>query len=214
MNIPFLTTLNSVIQHSWNAFRKRDPTDEYKEDYYPSSTGVYSAFAPYKRRFTAVGERNIVNTIYNRIAVDTADIRIMHAQLDKNNMYSATIDSRLNRCLTYSANVDQTGRQLIQDIVMSMFDEGVVAVVPVDTDIDPENTEAYDILSLRTAEIVEWFPQDVKVRLYDEQDGDKKEIILPKKMVAIMKKHVKNRTVSTCIIYLLLFIRLTNFGKI
>ena len=131
------------IQRGWNAFRNRDPTIEY------SDTGLGYAYRPDRVRFTRGNERSIVTSVYNRIALDVAAINIQHVQLDDNNRFTSVVESGLNSCLNLEANIDQTGRAFVQDIVMSMFDEGCVAVVPVDTTQDPEITDSYDILSMR-----------------------------------------------------------------
>ena len=172
------------LQHAWNAFRNnRDPTEQAK----PPVFRYASSNRPDRPRLTRGNERSIVTAIYNRIAVDTAAVQIRHVRLDDNERYTETIRSGLNDCLTIDANTDQTGRQLIQDAVMSMFDEGCVAIVPTDTDINPNITGGYDILSLRTGKITQWMPEDVKVLIYNEQKGIKEEIVVPKKTVAIVE---------------------------
>lgn len=168
------------LQHAWNAFLNRDPTD-YR-DY-----GVSSYYRPDRPRITRGNEKTIISAIFNRIALDTTSIDIFHARLDENGRYTEQIASGLNECLTLNANIDQTGRALIQDIVMSMMDEGVVAIVPVDTTIDPTVSGSYDINSLRTGRIREWRPEHVRVELYNDKTGRKEEIILPKKSVAIVE---------------------------
>ena len=169
------------IQRGWNAFRNRDPTTEYRD------TGLGYAYRPDRVRFTRGNERSIVTSVYNRIALDVAAINIQHVQLDDNNRFTSVVESGLNSCLNLEANIDQTGRALVQDIVMSMFDEGCVAVVPVDTTQDPEITDSYDILSMRTGKILEWKPRHVKVRVYNDRTGMKEDILLPKKQVAIIE---------------------------
>ena len=169
------------IQRGWNAFRNRDPTIEY------SDTGLGYAYRPDRVRFTRGNERSIVTSVYNRIALDVAAINIQHVQLDDNNRFTSVVESGLNSCLNLEANIDQTGRAFVQDIVMSMFDEGCVAVVPVDTTQDPEITDSYDILSMRTGKILEWKPRHVKVRVYNDRTGMKEDILLPKKQVAIIE---------------------------
>ena len=169
------------IQRSWNAFRNRDPTTEYRD------TGLGYAYRPDRVRFTRGNERSIVTSVYNRIALDVAAINIQHVQLDDNNRFTSVVESGLNSCLNLEANIDQTGRAFVQDIVMSMFDEGCVAVVPVDTTQDPEITDSYDILSMRTGKILEWKPRHVKVRVYNDRTGMKEDILLPKKQVAIIE---------------------------
>ena len=169
------------IQRGWNAFRNRDPTTEYRD------TGLGYAYRPDRVRFTRGNERSIVTSVYNRIALDVAAINIQHVQLDDNNRFTSVVESGLNSCLNLEANIDQTGRAFVQDIVMSMFDEGCVAVVPVDTTQDPEITDSYDILSVRTGKILEWKPRHVKVRVYNDRTGMKEDILLPKKQVAIIE---------------------------
>ena len=170
------------IQHAWNAFLNRDPTDNYKYIGGPSY-----GYRPDRVRFTRGNERSIVTSVYNRIALDAAAIDIKHVRLDKNDRYESTIQSGLNSCLSREANMDQTGRAFIQDVVMSMIDEGCVAIVPVDTMFDPNTTNSYDILTMRTGKIIEWYPEHVKVRLYNERNGQKEEVILLKRTVAIIE---------------------------
>lgn len=174
--------LTDRIQHAWNAFLNRDPTD-----YYKNIGGPSYGYRPDRVRFTRGNERSIVTSVYNRIALDAAAMDIKHVRLDKNDRYESTIQSGLNSCLSREANMDQTGRAFLQDIVMSMMDEGCVAIVPVDTVLDPNITNSYDILSMRTAKIVEWYPEHVRLRLYNERNGQKEEIILPKRTVAIVE---------------------------
>ena len=162
-------------------FLNRDPTDYYRE------VGSGYSYRPDRVRFTGGNERSIVTSVYNRIALDTASINIVHARLDEDNRYSETIDSALNRCLTKDANIDQTGRGFIQDVVMSMLDEGCVAIVPVDTSVNPKQSGAYDILSMRTAKIIQWYPQHVKVRVYNDKTGMKEDLTLPKSFVCIIE---------------------------
>ena len=169
------------IQRGWNAFRNRDPTTEYRD------TGLGYAYRPDRVRFTRGNERSIVTSVYNRIALDVAAINIQHVQLDDNNRFTSVVESGLNSCLNLEANIDQTGRAFVQDIVMSMFDEGCVAVIPVDTTQDPEITDSYDILSMRTGKILEWKPRHVKVRVYNDRTGMKEDLLLPKKQVAIIE---------------------------
>lgn len=175
-------TFGSRLKHAWNAFvNNRDPTASYRD-----IGGGYS-YRPDRPRLTRGNERSIVTSVYNRIALDVAAINIQHCKLDENGRLLSTMDSKLNKCLTLEANLDQTGRAFIQDAVMSMLDEGCVAIVPVETTANPETTESYDILNLRTAKIFEWFPQHVRVRLYNERTGQKEDIMLPKKNVAIVE---------------------------
>jgi len=173
----FLTRL----KHGWNAFLSRDPTSHLTD----VGQGYY--YRPDRARFTRGNEKTIVTSVYNRIALDVASIKIEHVRLDENNRYIETIMSGLNECLTLDANIDQTGRALIQDVVMSMFDEGVVALVPTDTTFDPNVTNSYDIHSMRTGKIVQWYPKHVKVEVYNENTGKKEEIIVPKNTVSIIE---------------------------
>ena len=168
------------LRHGWNAFMNRDPT--YAQDLGPS---YY--YRPDRPRFTRGNERSIVTSVYNRIALDASAITIQHVRLDENGRFLSTIDSDLNKCLTLDANIDQTGRAFLQDAVMSMLDEGCVALVPVETDVDPNDTDSYKIFSIRTGKIVEWRPQHVKVRVYDERTGRKEDITLSKSSVAIVE---------------------------
>ena len=168
------------LRHGWNAFMNRDPT--YRQDLGPS---YY--YRPDRPRFTRGNERSIVTSVYNRIALDVSAISIQHVRLDENGRFLSTIDSDLNKCLTLDANIDQTGRAFLQDAVMSMLDEGCVALVPVETDVDPNDTDSYKIFSIRTGKIVEWRPQHVKVRVYDERTGRKEDITISKSSVAIVE---------------------------
>ena len=174
-------TLGSRLRHAWNAFRNRDPTEQFKD----IGASYYSR--PDRVRLTRGNERSIVTSIYNRIAIDVASIDIKHCRLDDNERFVSEIDSNLNSCLTLEANIDQTARAFRQDIVMSMFDEGCVAIVPVDTTLDPNKTNSYDILSMRTGKILEWYPQHVKVRVYNEKTGRKEDITVPKSTVGIIE---------------------------
>lgn len=180
-----MASFGERLMHAWNVFRnKRDPAELNGN---PVSLGYSSSSRPDRPRFSRGHDRSIVTAVYNKIAVDVASVNIKHVRLDDNGRYHETIFSSLNDCLTMEANVDQTGRQLIQDIVMSMLDEGCVAVVPVDTDINPRITGGYDILSLRTGKITQWYPDSVKVLLYNEAKGMKEEVIVPKKTTAIIE---------------------------
>ena len=176
-------TLTSRLKRAWNAFtNNRDPTDIQ----YPSA-GMGYVYRPDRVRFTRGNERSIVTSVYNRIAMDVAAITIKHCRIDKNGRYIEDIKSGLNDCLTVESNIDQTGRSFIQDVVMSMFDEGSVAIVPVDTSFDPRNSSSYDILSMRTGQILEWYPAHVKVRVYNDRTGKKEDLVLPKRSVAIVE---------------------------
>ena len=173
------------LQHGWNAFIGRDPTENYSYKNY----GTSYSLRPDRFRFTRGNERSIITSVYNRLAVDAAAIAILHAKLDENDRFVETKESNLNDCLTVSANKDQTGRAFLQDVYMSMLDEGCVAIVPVDTTLDPSVTDSYDISSLRTGKVVQWYPDYVKVSLYNDQQnkGTQEEIILPKKYVCIVE---------------------------
>ena len=173
--------IGSRLKHAWNAFMNRDPT----EVDYDSGPAYY--YRPDRPRLTRGNERSIVTAVYNRIALDVSDIDIRHVRLDENGRYIEDIDSGLNNCLTVEANIDQTGKAFIQDVVMSMLDEGCVAIVPVDTTLNPKVTGSYDINSMRTGKIIQWYPQHVKVNLYNEKTGRKEEVTLPKSMVAIIE---------------------------
>lgn len=173
--------IGSRLKHAWNAFLNRDPTNYYR------NIGTGYAYKPDRIQLSRGNERSIITSVYNRIALDAAAISIQHVRLDKNGRFLNAMESGLNNCLTLSANIDQTGRAFIQDVVMSMMDEGCVAIVPVDTTDNPEETGAYDVDSMRVGKILEWYPKHVKVRVYNENIGLKKDIILPKDMVAIIE---------------------------
>jgi hypothetical protein len=174
-------SIGSRLKSAWNAFRNRDPTYNY------ANIGTGYTYRPDRVRFTRGNERSIVTSLFNRIAIDAANVNIRHCRLDENERFIEVIDSNLNRCLSLEANVDQTGRAFIQDAVMSMLDEGCVALVPVDTTINPEVSGSYDILSMRTGKILEWYPQHVKVRVYNDRTGRKKDIRISKKAVSIVE---------------------------
>ena len=169
------------LQHGWNAFMNKDPTRNYYD------TGPGYSYRPDRPRLTRGNERTIVTSIFNRIALDVASLNITHCKVDENGRYVSSIDSSLNNCLNLEANLDQTGRAFIQDVVISMFDEGCVAVVPVDTSIDPEVSGSYNVESMRTGKILEWYPKHVKVRVYNENTGIKEDIKLPKSSVSIIE---------------------------
>lgn len=174
-------SLRSRFKKAWNIFRNKNPA----EDYVDIGPGYYYN-RPGRTRLTRGNEHSIVNAIYNRIAIDVAAVDIQHVRLDEEGRYHETIDDGLNQCLTLEANIDQTGRAFIQDVVMSLCDEGVVAMVPVDFDDNPEAVSC-DILSLRTGKIVEWYPRHVRVRLYNEEIGNYQEVTLPKQLVGIVE---------------------------
>lgn len=180
--------IGSRFKKAWNAFTKnRDPTDNAFYPRQTQSVGMGYVYRPDRVKFSRGNERSIVTSVFNRIAMDIAAIAIKHCRIDENGRYTEDIRSGLNECLNLEANIDQTGRAFIQDVVMSMFDEGAVAIVPVDTTSDPTISTSYDILSMRTGKIVEWFPKHVKVRVYNDRTGHKQDIVLPKKSVAIVE---------------------------
>lgn len=173
--------IGSRLKRAWNAFTNRDPTVQYK------SVGPGYSLRPDRPRLSRGNEKSIVNSIFNRIALDAAAIDIKHCKLDENKRYLEDIDSGLNDCLNLSANIDQTGRAFRMDVVLSMLDEGCVALVPVDTTDNPNETNSYDINTMRTGEIIDWYPQHVRVRVYNDRRGEKEEILLPKSQVAIIE---------------------------
>lgn len=180
------------LKHAWNAFSSKgtDPRFQSEPSLYGRDILAYSGGSydkPDRPRLRSTTERSIVASIYNRIAVDVAAIPIKHARVDDNGRYKETIDSCLENCLSIEANIDQTGRELILDAVLSMFDEGCVALVPVETIGDPLISNSYDILELRTGKITYWYPDRVKVEVYNERVGEKQEIVLPKRSVAIIE---------------------------
>lgn len=169
------------LKHGWNAFvNNKGPT-------YTVDLGQSYSRRPDMPRFSRGNERSIVTAVYNRIALDVSAINFRHCKLDKNERFLSTVNSGLNSCLNVEANLDQTGRAFIQDVVMSMLDEGKVAIVPVDTTFDPKQSGAYDINSMRTAKILEWYPAHVKVYVYNERTAKKEELVLPKRMVSIIE---------------------------
>lgn len=169
------------LKHAWNAFMNKDPTVEHYGD-----IGAGFSYRPDRLFIRPSSERSIINTIINRISVDCSSINVRHVRLDEQGRFLETIDSKFNNCLAIEANIDQTGRQILNDIVTSLLDEGVVAVVPTDTTLNPR-TGSYDILEMRTAKIIQWYPEYVQLRLYNEQTGQKQDITLPKKQVAIIE---------------------------
>ena len=172
----------SRLKHAWNAFfNNKDPTPKYQD------IGASYYYRPDRQRFTGGNERTIVTSVYNRIALDAAAVEIKHVRLDENGRYLETIDSGINRCLNEEANIDQTGRAFIQDVVMSMLDEGCVAIVPVDTTFNPNITNSYDVQSMRVGKILQWYPNHIQVRVYNEKTGNKEDIIVPKNTVGIIE---------------------------
>lgn len=177
-----MPTLGERLKHGWNAFiNNKDPSWRYTE------LGSSSYYRPDRARLSMGNERTIVTAIYNRISMDAAAIAIKHVRVDQNGKYIEDIKSGLNNALTVETNLDQTPRAFFQDVIMSMIDEGCVAIVPVDTNIDPTNRSAFDVLGMRTGKILEWHPQHVKLSVYNEKKGQKEDIILPKSMVAIVE---------------------------
>lgn len=173
-------TLGERIKNAWNAFSSRSPTTW-------QTTSYGYSYRPDRMRFSRGNERSIVTAVYNRIAIDVAAVDIKHVKLDDNQRYLEDVNSGLNNIFSLEANIDQSGREFVQDIVMSMFDEGCVALVPTWTDIQPKLSGAYDILEMRTAKVVNWYPEHVRVRVYNDRTGNKEEITLPKKLVAIIE---------------------------
>lgn len=174
-------TFGARLMHAWDVFRNREPTYEYRD------TGPGYSQRPDRPRLTKGNERSIVTAIYNRIALDVAAINVLHCQVDDDDRFVKPVNSALNNCLNLEANLDQTGRAFMQDVVMSMLDEGCVAIVPVDTTLDPTVTDSYDILSMRTGKILEWFPEHIRVRVYNEKTGGQEDIKIPKRMAAIVE---------------------------
>ena len=174
--------LRDRLQHAWNAFTNKDPTDNYVYN------GEYSSsYRPDRHRLSRGNERSIATSVFNRIAMDAAAITINHVKTDQNGRFLSYVTSGLNNCLTLEANKDQTGRSFIQDIVLSMLDEGCVALVPVDTSINPNESSSVDILTMRTGKIKEWFPNHVLVELYNDQTGLNQEIKLAKNTIGIIE---------------------------
>lgn len=177
-----MPTLRKRIKNAWNVFTSRDPTEQpVFHDY-----GISYGYRPDRIRLTRGNERSIVNAVYNRIAIDVASIDVKHVKTDENDVFIEEIDSFLNDILQTEANIDQTGRNLMIDAVMSLLDEGVIAIVPVDIDED-EETDSFDVLSLRVAKIIQWYPEHVKVRVYDEKTGYKRDIVINKRSVCIVE---------------------------
>ena len=174
-------SVGSRFKNAWNAFRNREPTKVFQD------IGYGYSYRPDRFRLTRGNERSIVTSVYNRIALDVAAIDIQHVQLDAEGQFCDVVQSGLNNCLSTEANLDQTGRAFIQDAVMSMMDEGCIAIVPVDTDDDPDDTTGYQILSMRVGRIRDWYPKHVRVELYNEEKGRKQDIFFPKSTVAIVE---------------------------
>ena len=169
------------LRHSWDVFRNREPTYGYQ------STGVGYSYRPDRPRLSRGNEKSIVTAIYNRIALDVACINLDHCRIDHDGRFIESMNSALNDRLKLEANIDQTSRSFMMDVVMSMLDEGCVAIVPVETSFDPATTNSFDILSMRTGKIIQWYPKHVKVQVYNENTGNREEVTLPKKSVAIIE---------------------------
>ena len=177
-----MPTLRKRIKNAWNVFTSRDPTEQpVFHDY-----GISYGYRPDRIRLTRGNERSIVNAVYNRIAIDVASIDVKHVKTDENDVFIEEIDSFLNDVLQTEANIDQTGRNLMIDAVISLLDEGVIAIVPVDIDED-EETDSFDVLSLRVAKIIQWYPEHVKLRVYNEKTGYKQDIVINKRSVCIVE---------------------------
>lgn len=174
-------SVGSRFKNAWNAFRNREPTKVFHD------IGYGYSYRPDRFRLTRGNERSIVTSVYNRIALDVAAIDIQHVRLDAEGQFCDVVQSGLNNCLSTEANLDQTGRAFIQDAVMSMMDEGCIAIVPVDTDDDPDDTTGYQILSMRVGRIRDWYPKHIRVELYNEETGRKQDIVVPKSTVAIVE---------------------------
>ena len=176
-------TFGSRFKNAWNAFRNQNPYPNYGDN--GSYGGSY--YRPDRVRISTRNERSIITSIFNKMALDVANIDIRHCKTDENDRFIDYVDSKLDNCLKFEANIDQTGKAFIQDVVMSMFDEGHVAIVPVDTIGDPLNTKSYEICTMRTGRVTAWYPSSVRVELYNERKGIREEITLPKYMVAIVE---------------------------
>ena len=167
-------SFSSRLRHAWDVFRNREPTYDFQD------TGPSSSYRPDRTRLSGGNERSIITSIFNRIALDVSSINIKHCRIDENGRFKESINSGIDSCLNLEANIDQTGRAFIQDVVMSMLDEGCVAIVPIETTFDPILTGSYDITSMRTGKILEWYPQHIKVRIYNERTGKQEDIKIPK----------------------------------
>lgn len=172
-------SLGARLKHAWNVFTN-------KEQFPRFDIGPSYSYRPDRPIFSRGNERSIITSVYNRIALDVAAISIQHVRLDDGGRFTSVVDSSLNNCLTLEANLDQTGRAFIQDVVQSMLDEGCVAMAPIDTDIDPNNG-TFKIETMRTGKILEWYPQHVKIRVYNDQEGKREDVIVPKSTVAIVE---------------------------
>lgn len=168
------------LRHAWNAFNGNQQI-QYRD------IGSSYSYRPDRVRLSCRNERSIVTSVYNRIAMDIAAIKIRHVYTDDDGNFVSFINSGLDNCLSFEANIDESGRSFIQDVVLSMLDEGVVAIVPTDTDIDPDITKGYDVLSMRTGQIIDWYPRHVRVRVYDDRTGQKRDVLMAKSNVAIVE---------------------------
>lgn len=168
------------LRHAWNAFNGNQQI-QYRD------IGSSYSYRPDRVRLSCRNERSIVTSVYNRIAMDIAAIKIRHIYTDDDGNFVSFINSGLDNCLSFEANIDESGRSFIQDVVLSMLDEGVVAIVPIDTDIDPDITKGYDVLSMRTGQIIDWYPRHVRVRVYDDRTGQKRDVLMAKSNVAIVE---------------------------
>lgn len=173
-----MPSIRDRIQHAWNAFAQRDP---------PKYEGYSSYYRPDRVKLSPANSKTIISAIYNRIAIDVAAIVIQHVRTDDDGNYVETINSKFNKCLNIQANIDQPGRAFRQDIALSLVDEGAIAIVPVETSISPFETSSFDIENMRVGKIVEWYPADVKVNLYNEKTGKREDIMLSKNHVAIVE---------------------------
>lgn len=173
--------IGSRLKRAWNAFTNRDPTGGYK------SVGPGYSLSPSRPRLSRGNEKSIVNAVLTRIAMDAAAIDIKHCRLDKNGRYLEEVDSPLNDCFNLSANIDQTGRAFKLDVYLSLLDEGCIALIPIDTTDNPDDTNSYDINSMRTGKILDWYPRHVRVLAYNDRTGEKEELVMPKSQVAIIE---------------------------
>lgn len=177
-------SVGSRLKHAWNAFRVRDETEQ---SYIYQNIGSPSSYNPTRHRFSIGNERSIITAVYNRIAMDVAAYDIQHVRVDSNGRYLETMKSGLQNCLEIEANKDQTGRSFLQDIAMSLFDEGVVAIVPIDTTLSPMSSGSYEINTMRTGKIVEWYPDYIKVELYNDRTGQREQVTVPKYLACIIE---------------------------
>ena len=169
------------LKHAWNIFKNKDPTSIRYD------IGPAYGYRPDRMRFSRGNERSIVTSVYNRIAMEVASVNIQHVRMDKNDRFTEVIQSGLNNCLSIEANIDQSGRAFVQDIVMSMFDEGCVAILPIDTDDEPRDSGNFKIYTMRTARILDWYPEHVRLEAYCQEEGRRREVIVPKRTVAIVE---------------------------